>query len=99
MLNLLNEFLNLLLLDVRCLLCNILLLDLLGHLHFLHLKLLEQLVILYLKFAYLFVLLAELSLERFIEGSHIVFKLPVFAHFVGIFGLAFLYRGLVVLIC
>ena len=46
--NLLYQLLDLLLLYVSSLLCDILLLDLLGHLHLLHLKLLEKLVILHL---------------------------------------------------
>lgn len=95
--NLLYQLLNLLLLDVSSLLRDILLLDLLGHLHLLHLKLFKQFVILHLKLAHFLVLLAELRLERIVEGSHIVLKLSVFAHLFCVLGLAFLHGRLVVL--
>ena len=95
--NFLYQLLNLLLLDVSSLLRDILLLDLLGHLHLLHLKLFKQFVILHLKLAHFLILLAELRLERIVEGSHIVLKLSVFAHLFCILGLAFLHGRLVVL--
>ena len=96
--NLLYQLLDLLLLDVRSLLCDILLLELLGHLHLLHLKLFKKFVILHLKLAHFLILLAELRLERIIKGSHIILKLSVFAHLLCILGLALLHGSLVVLI-
>jgi len=59
--NFFNQLLDLELLCICCFLSDILLLLLLVHLHFMHLKFFKQLIIFHLQVAHLVVLLAELG--------------------------------------
>lgn len=81
-LDLVYYVLDLKLLSISSLLCNILHFLLFGHKSLMHLKFFEQFIILALQIVNLFLLLAELGLQRIIESLHVIFYLAILAHFI-----------------